>query len=465
MRVCIGERVSLVSIKCVATSSSVKYVQTAGRGLRGGRAMCKMTKKSVQVLLALVAGLSLLSVSMAGLAAPDGATAAKTLDRDLEPVIVAGWMVSDLSGSPTDELFVYAYSGGSWEQIPAQVDEVAPDGSFSSYEDGALDANDEIVFMAKDTGEQAPADPPLNQVLTIGDKWYEIVATDPLEPTHQAWAYLVRSAALTATVPIDYVDFDAERSRINAQTYSVGFALTHPALGYGTLGGGGASILDRTKVHLMCDLAFICPLNEDDLYPRPDGLVKDGPVRVIAREGRVLAYGSMTWWAPVFDIPQFLAGDVRISTDFRSTAIGSTLYSAVVPDGVTVDGEPDTVPPTPLSTWWQLSTPTGTVIRVADSEPAGGTPSNFYVDNQVLDPRDTGDHRHYGETGISIEDPDLKFTYVHVTYFLPDSQPNIGATFAGYFFEPIIVEAFLQQSSVPDWGRLYLPLVRQEAGA
>ena len=63
-----------------------------------------------------------------------------------------------LSACLLEELFAYAYGSGTWHQIPFQFDEVEPIGNtYVVTEDGYLDANDELAFMALDAGEQAPA--------------------------------------------------------------------------------------------------------------------------------------------------------------------------------------------------------------------------------------------------------------------------------------------------------------------
>jgi hypothetical protein len=155
---------------------------------------------------------------------------------------------------------------------------------------------------------------------------------------------------------------------------------------------------------------------------------------------------------------------MRFSSDFTAAARGSTYYSAVMPEGVTVDGRPDDMPAAPVSSWWQLSTSLGTVVRVVDSSEVGGTQSNFYIDDLRLDLSDTGDRRHYGDNGVYFENPNLSFTYYHATYILPPDQPNVGETYAAYFAEPVVVRTFLRRGEGPQVENLYLPLVAQGEG-
>jgi len=394
-----------------------------------------------------------------GLAAVDTASTAKTLDRDLEPVVITGTAVSALTGFPLDELFVYVYSGGVWTQIPAQVDKVTATGAYATSEDGLLDANDEIVFMAKDLSDRAPAGTSLTDVLPISTGWYEIQVTDPTSPTRKGWAYIVHSSTLTPTFTADYVSFDTILHRINAASYSLGFATPKPFADYLTLGGSYVDIPDRTKMRLLCQIkldprTWLCPITEEEGLPLQDDLIKDGPVRVIVRGGRVLAYGSMARWTTVLDIPSYLEGDIRFSTDLSPAASGATHYSAVVPGGVTVDGIADTVAAEPLSPWWQVSTDSGTLIQVADTTPIGGIQTNYYLDNSQADASDTGDRRHYGDTGVYIKDPNLTFTYTFALCSLAGTQPNVGATYQAYFMQPLSVAALREGLSA-----IYLPAV------
>ncbi len=81
-----------------------------------------------------------------------------TLTRQRDPVVVQGSSLPEFAGAPLNELFVYAYNGGIWHQIPFQLDEVEPIGNtYVVTEDGQLDANDELAFMALDAGAGAGA--------------------------------------------------------------------------------------------------------------------------------------------------------------------------------------------------------------------------------------------------------------------------------------------------------------------
>jgi hypothetical protein len=399
------------------------------------------------VLLSLVVALVGIFVVLTSVVMADnGSTTGKTLNRDLEPVIITGTAFSALAGFPIDELFIYTYQGGVWEQIPAQVDEVTATGAYTTTEDGLLDANDEIVFMAMDLGDQAVGMVPTANGQPIGALWYEIEVTDPISPTRKGWAYLVHSNVLTPTFTADYVSFDPIQLHINGINYHLGFAASRPWLEYLSFGDSEIDILDRTPKLRLC-LGEVCWFTEDNTPDVEDDVIRDGPVRAILRSGRARAYGTMaTWTVPV---PLILfANRVRFSTDFSSAASGATFYNAVVPDGVTVDGIPDDVPASPPSSWAQLNTSTGTIIQVADNSPIGGNQTNYYLDDATIDTTDTGDMKHYADTGISATNPNRSFTYTFAFYFLAESQPNIGAVYEAYFMQPLLVAASREGFSV-----------------
>jgi hypothetical protein len=51
-------------------------------------------------------------------------SAARTLARDADPVIVTGQQMPAFAGAPLNRPFVYAYTDGAWQQIPWQFDEI-----------------------------------------------------------------------------------------------------------------------------------------------------------------------------------------------------------------------------------------------------------------------------------------------------------------------------------------------------
>ena len=368
--------------------------------------------------------------------------------REAEPVIVMGAEIRAFVGAPVGDLFVYAYGAGDLTQIPVQVDEVTATGEYTSTEDGLLDANDEIVFMARDLADRLPDGDSASARLGSSGPWYELEVADPFNPDEKGWVYLVNSSELVASFTEDYVDYDLTSHRVQGTTYELGLAIPHPYFDYLSL-QDGVDILDRTKTR-MCFLQRFCPIDEESLPGDPqiaDDLVVDGPVRVVVRGGKGLAYHSMVSWSRPISGLDWIQPHMRFSMDFSEEAVGATLYNAAAPDGVTVDGqdngESELIEQGRLSTWFQLSSNHGTLVQAGDTSSMGGTQTNYYEDDETSMRSDTGDGKRYGENGVFVMNPNKDFTYTFALYSLEGRQPNVGAAYADYFSQPLKARAFL----------------------
>ena len=71
--------------------------------------MCKRSLILCVTSALIIFGVGLVGQGIADVAAQAGQI--RTLDRDLEPVVVKGSQVPVLDGAPVGELFVYKYSG------------------------------------------------------------------------------------------------------------------------------------------------------------------------------------------------------------------------------------------------------------------------------------------------------------------------------------------------------------------
>jgi hypothetical protein len=365
---------------------------------------------------------------------------------------------------------VYKFNGNALSgPIPAQVDEVTASGDYISSEDNLLDSNDEIAFMTKDLGDQ-PSD---TSALSSFTTWYEIEVIDPLSSSKRGWAYLVRRSSVA--VSGDYVDYNAGTMRITTTPYqyNLGFASTHIGLDYLTLPGNSTDILDRTKLRVIRPL--FPTVTEEYLLPFSSDLIKDGRVRVILQRSAdfelasltttYLAYSSMVQSSTEVE-SSITVSSVRTSADLSSAASGSSFYNANITGGVTINGVPDAVAPTPLSNWAQISHSDGRLIQVIDPTPAGGTPSNYYCDDSTALTTEcdgttrTGDNGSYGDAGILLEgNPNPDFTIESSLFVLPASaggeQDRIGDQYADYSDNPLIVVAYLEGER----NKIFLPLV------
>jgi pimeloyl-ACP methyl ester carboxylesterase len=386
----------------------------------------------------------------------DDTDTSEPIGRDLEPVIVSGESLPHLQGAPTDSFFVYTYQGDAWRQIPFQMDEKAS-GAYTSTLGSPLDGDDELVFMASDLGER-PSSEELAATLPISPTWYRIEVTNPLSPTQRGWAYVVHSSSLTRTFTRTYAAFDSASSQITTTRYAIGLEENHPYFDHLSLNQSGVNVLDRTKIRihtLVGALTEEAPLLEQSSVH----LIKDGPVRVIARQGSVIGYQSMVQTSLTYTLPTWLSvSAIRVSTDFNENALSSTFYNAGTPAGVSVDGIPDSVPAEPLSPWWQLSGATGTVVQVSDTSQTGGNPTNYYRDEADRpEPNPTGDGKSYGDSGIRVDSPAPTVSYLNLLYVLPSEQPGaVGAQLALHAVHPLHVVAVAPTTL---HHQVYLPLL------
>jgi pimeloyl-ACP methyl ester carboxylesterase len=383
----------------------------------------------------------------------DDAWMPPSLERDMEPVVVTGDQLPLLQGTPTNELFVYAYGDQGYEQIPFQVDEVATD-TYTAINGSPLDDDDEVVFMASDLGGRPLGDEEITATLPISATWYRVEVTDPLIPMAKGWAYVVRSNDLTETFTQTYASFDPGTNRITADQYSAGFLAGHPGFDHLSL-HQGEDILDRTKMRLQ--VAGVT-LTENQLPVGVPVPIKDGPVRVIVQNRGTIGYGSLlqTWLRE----GNRGATSARLSTDFNQTASGATFYNATVPTGVTVDGSPDpAVQEEPLSPWWQVSHTSGTLVQVADTAGVGGTQANYYLDDETEDADDTGDQRSYGDTGLMVDGPSSTIEYRTSLYVLPGGLSNVGEMYAAQAANPLRVTALAPSTLTQS---IYLPMLLRQ---
>jgi hypothetical protein len=320
-----------------------------------------------------------------------------------------------------------------------------------------LGPEDEVVFMALDLGD-LPEESNIASSLPISGTWYQVDVTDSLSPTVQGWAAIVRSSGLTRTFTQTYASFDPATAQISTPHYTMGFAATHFGFDYLALNGSGVDILDRTKMRI--ELILGGPLTEETIGPVTIDLTRSGPVRVIIGGGAFVGYRSLLTIAGSYPNPSpgFTTG-ARLSMDFAATVVTSTFYNANTPAGVPVDGSPDLVAIAPLSPWWQVSGDTGTLVQITDASGTGGTQINYYKDDASLDPDDTGDGRSYGDTGIEISSLGDTVAYRSAMFVLPAGMPNVGATYAEYTANPLLVATTERK---PVWQTCALPLVLRE---
>ena len=214
--------------------------------------------------------------------------------------------------------------------------------------------------------------------------------------------------------------------------------------------------------------------DEEDVVKRGVHAI-DGPVRVtrvstgalevqtigtlVTSTTTLFAYRSLAVQLAPVEIPGGLVQITyqRVSMDWNERVVGMVYYDDNNLAGVTIIGNSEIIT-TPLTRWTQVTGITGTVVNVSQV-PAGlgGTRSTYYKDDADLDAGDTGDRRSYGDAGFQVYDPEPgTYTVLGHTYFLTGVTANVGATYAGYYDNPLQVSV---ATFIPPKWYVYLPLV------
>ena len=381
------------------------------------------------------------------------ATSGSTLvDRDLAPVVVSGAQLPTLTGSyPPSEFVAQTWSDGAWTPVPIQIDE-RHQADLAKLRDGTgtvgvttwvysdptanagadprtdFDPDDELVFMAGDADDRAPAAtaaPPG----TIGSTRVDLRVTDPLAPGTEAWISLFQRTPLgpgggpplDPAAGADYVDYafvpgpgGSETSTITTDRYQTGFSArwTRDLLRLEGPGGPSADLLDRAKTLFA---PGECIRSEDTFSASQGGFATnvDGPVRAIrsylgANSGTYTqrqhvfyrGHEETTTFLRVHQIPA-----VMDFWDHTPAATGMTYANSLLPGGVTVDGVPDAVPSGTV-TWERLHGSQGGIVHVHDlqTDISGLTVGSWYADDTTpATTQCTGDAFEYGAAGVFIQ--------------------------------------------------------------
>ncbi len=257
----------------------------------------------------------------------------KALQRRYDVVVVTGDLLPEFLGEKISHLRLYAYTEGKLHPIAYQVDEKDAEGRFvctdgpqagEDIDKGRLDVNDELIFVAGHAGSRiAPKLWPKGS--SIG---HEIVVRNPLDPSKQAWAYLLYFPEIPPPpAKEDYVDYDPEHDKLVGKYYSIGYKkgymlftdIIYPEAS----GGNNLDILDRLKfrvnVHLLGGMVRL-HRTEEDIRCNVVGWI-DGPVRVIRvteNSFRILFnIPSPSLYATTEYYPNYFTVPMRISIPFN----------------------------------------------------------------------------------------------------------------------------------------------------
>lgn len=234
-------------------------------------------------------------VTQAGQAKPHQAMAPKTLTRENDPLVLPGDLVSLFHGLPIHHLRLLAHDGRRLAVIPFQIDERDPEGNFiltggqsagTDIDNGRFDYNDEVVWLAKDTGSRAPRE----EWAAIGDRGAEIAIVDPKDASQKGWVYLIHVPENPPRLsPKDYVSYAPGKELVRSDYYTLKYMKGSPfymdIMCPEAAGGNGEDFFDRVKVRLSVEAFFHLihiTKSEEDFKSFVIGW-KDGPVRVLRK--------------------------------------------------------------------------------------------------------------------------------------------------------------------------------------
>lgn len=327
-------------------------------------------------------------------AARAAAGAPKTLTRFHDPVIVQTAMLHGLTDRHTARYRLYRMHGGAMEPIPFQFDARDEDGELvfpapTAGDEFSFDDNDEIVFMAKDTGGRVT-----REVLpAASDGALEIELTDPADGT-RGWAYLVHFPDQPPPrSPARYATFDAKANEVNALFYRMTY---FPGRNFFTdmrispAGGGtGENLLTRMRVRMRPTLSLLLTswspeFTEESFAVTIDG-VKNGPVRAVRRVRQSLDLGKFFPRAPsgtvytyyyfssfttpsTFSIPWVVLKALRDfeftgMDDFGPQALGMQYWDGANPEGLPFTGGTRPRVTDQDHDWWAVSGRAGTCLH------------------------------------------------------------------------------------------------------
>ncbi len=394
-----------------------------------------------------------LGVAVALVVALAGATACLPAEvvpnRPADPVVIKGSDAGRLVGVAPGEIVGFRWWAGTWQQVPVQVDERATVDlgrvynqadvgvAVNVYTDAGtwtgadpnpfLDADDEIVFMARDLGASAPSgNDPAGIVAGSGVR---VRATDPLQANTAGYLYLFRrSGSLDPSAGRRYVSYafgltsgaykttyklqdgpNPETSVVQGAWYTHRFSdrWTSDVVNINAPGASGVDILDRHKPQFG---PGVCVRTEDTFNDAEGAFIvnKNGPVRAL-RSYIGANSGPYTQRDHAFyDRREDITTHLRVHAipaimdtfDYSPAAVGMRYTNNLNPAGVTIDGVADTVTPGTL-TWEKVEGAQGTMVLGHGYETnLTNTPTSYYLDaSQPSVVQCTGDAAALGTSG------------------------------------------------------------------
>ncbi|MEP6624479.1 MAG: hypothetical protein ABJC79_08550, partial [Acidimicrobiia bacterium] len=367
-----------------------------------------------------------------------------TITRPSDPIVLTGSALPKLTGVDPQHIVGFAWDGTVWHQIPVQVDErdlVNPgqiyhrptniwpvlSGTSTPYKalvytppptltagyrsmptytpsdsDPTFDTNDELSFLANDTGKQVDGTVAAPTGVDAATR-EQVKANDPLSANGIGYAYLFRSASLTggsagttgvnytfsldsgaylstykmgasSLVPNNSWGFNPEHSTVVTPSYREAFGdrWLNNGLQVTTTNAAGTPILDRTHYYVT---GGGCGRSEDTFdgganNPGEGAYIVNisGPVRAIrsyiGANSYLYTVNTHVFYPDREDLTTDIRGHAGLpgygSGDDYITNTTGLKYSDPKNTSVTIDGTPDAVTPISYTTGssapaiWQL---------------------------------------------------------------------------------------------------------------
>ena len=293
-------------------------------------------------------------------------TQTKSLNRTIDPVVVSG-RECGLTGKALANYGLYAFREQKLLPVPFQIDEKNDGGEFilkngkqlsRDSDNGLFDDNDELVFMAMDTGHKLSDKELLPKSSTA---CVELEITDPVTKEH-AWVYFLTFDTPPEKSPVDYVFYDDRNLTFSTGNYSGQYdkkclvGASKYAFEKG-LGGNGKDFIDRIKVRIKIkSMGLTLKRSEEDITVEEEGYI-DGPVRVIVhtKNNTPLVLGipvsstrQYIYYYDTYADFAFSASFPLKPSSFQATVVddfidakGWTFYNSNNPFGHIIDGKMD----------------------------------------------------------------------------------------------------------------------------
>lgn len=368
----------------------------------------------------------------------------KTMDRRFVPILISGSQFPRVDLRISEwAAFRFDAQNQQWTAVPFQVDEVDLVNGQRKYNhvqarNDRIDLVDEITIMPEDLGDRAALGQWLDERQSREDFRIELTFFDPLAPDKKGWLYLYHTTAAPSVSGYHrYSPAPAGTAADTARTRSYRIGRTPDGwIDYISLAAAPEkNLLDRLKLRLS-GKSFLPGLgrytcNEDTLnngssnyhsgcvrafhdqrpsvsFPVVGTLKADHQWEYYPYSFRIGASGI----AVQESILQLIGlNSIRQSLDLSVHAVGGRFYSASNPDGVPIDGNPETIATklqqTDGAQWLLASGPWGTIEMIVECPKIrNAAVSLYYHDSQAggtLDGSiDTGDKRSLGDMGLWV---------------------------------------------------------------